>query len=112
MARRVKNPPAKKETQVWSLGWDDPLEKGWLPTPVFCPGECHGQMNLVGGSPRGHKESGMTEWFTRTHIHTLSMKLNGRLEICQVYSRAITILFLKRELPQRHYFLNVSWIMF
>ena len=24
----VKNPPAMWETQVWSLGWEDPLEKG------------------------------------------------------------------------------------
>ena len=24
----VKNPPAMQETQVQSLGWEDPLEKG------------------------------------------------------------------------------------
>ena len=24
----VKNPPAMEETQVQSLGWEDPLEKG------------------------------------------------------------------------------------
>ena len=23
----VKNPPAMQDTQVWSLGWEDPLEK-------------------------------------------------------------------------------------
>ena len=23
----VKNPPAMRETWVWSLGWEDPLEK-------------------------------------------------------------------------------------
>ena len=28
MAQLVKNPPAMQETQVWSLGWEDPLEKG------------------------------------------------------------------------------------
>ena len=28
VAQTVKNPPAKQETQVWSLGWEDPLEKG------------------------------------------------------------------------------------
>ena len=28
MAQTVKNPPAVQETQVWSLGWEDPLEKG------------------------------------------------------------------------------------
>ena len=42
----------------------------WLPTPVFLPGESHGQKSLVGYSPRGHKESDTTEWLTLSHIHT------------------------------------------
>ena len=33
----------------------------WQPTPVFLPGKSHGRRNLVGYSPRGHKESDMTE---------------------------------------------------
>ena len=28
VAQRVKNLPAMQETQVQSLGWEDPLEKG------------------------------------------------------------------------------------
>ena len=28
MSKMVKNPPAKQETWVWLLGWEDPLEKG------------------------------------------------------------------------------------
>ena len=28
MAQLVKNPPAMRETWVWSLGWEGPLEKG------------------------------------------------------------------------------------
>ena len=28
MAQELKNPPATQETQVRSLGWEDPLEKG------------------------------------------------------------------------------------
>ena len=28
MAQLVKNPPARQETCVRSLGWEDPLEKG------------------------------------------------------------------------------------
>ena len=38
-----------------------PWRKKWQPTPVFLPGESHGQRNLVGYSPWGHKESDMTE---------------------------------------------------
>ena len=32
-----------------------PLEKGWLPTPVFLPGESHGQKSLVSYNPWGCK---------------------------------------------------------
>ena len=32
-----------RETWVRSLGWEDPLEKGRLPTLVFWPGEFHRQ---------------------------------------------------------------------
>ena len=28
VAQRVKHLPAMQETQIWSLGWEDPLEKG------------------------------------------------------------------------------------
>ena len=57
----VKNLPAVWETQVQSLGWEDPLEREWLPTLVFLPGEFHGQRSLVGYSPWGRKELDMTE---------------------------------------------------
>ena len=33
----------------------------WQPTPVFLPGESHGQRNLVGFGPWRLKESDMTE---------------------------------------------------
>ena len=65
MAWRLKRPPAMQETQVQSLGWEDPLEKE-MATPVFLPGESHGWRSLVGYSPRGCKESDMTE---RLHFH-------------------------------------------
>ena len=38
-SQMVKNLPAMQETRVGSLVWEDPLEKGSLPTPVFLPGE-------------------------------------------------------------------------
>ena len=41
--------------------WNVVEIKGWQPTPVFLPGKSHGQKNLVGSSPQGCKESGMTE---------------------------------------------------
>ena len=36
----------------------------WQPTPVFLPGESHGQRSLVGYSPWGGKESDTTEQLT------------------------------------------------
>ena len=57
----VKNLHAMQETQVRSLGWEDPLERAWQPTPVFLPGESHGQGSPAGYSPWGLKESDMTE---------------------------------------------------
>ena len=47
---------------VGSLGWEDALEKEMAtPTPVFLPGEFHGQRSLAGYIPWGCKESGTTE---------------------------------------------------
>ena len=59
----VKDPPAMQETQVQSLGWEDPLKKGMAttPTPVFLSGEFSGQRSLVGYSSWGCKESDVTE---------------------------------------------------
>ena len=50
----------------WRPGFDPwvgkiPRRRAWQPTPVFLPGESHGQRSLGGYSPWGHKDSGMTE---------------------------------------------------
>ena len=37
-----------------------PWRMKWKPTPVFLPGESHGQRSLAGYSPWSRKESGMT----------------------------------------------------
>ena len=50
VAQMVKNLPAKQETQVQSLHWED-LEEGMAPMPVFLLGEFHGQRRLAGYSP-------------------------------------------------------------
>ena len=66
VAQTVKNLPAMWETQVPSLGWEDPLEKEMQPTPVFLPRESYGQRRLEGYSLWGHKETDMTERVTHT----------------------------------------------
>ena len=64
VAQLVKNPPAKQETPVPLLGWEDPSSRKWQPTPIFLPGAFHGQRSLVGYSPWGRKESDVTELLT------------------------------------------------
>ena len=70
MAQMVKHLPAMQETRVQFLGQEEPLEKAMAPTPVFLPGESHGQRSLEGYSPWDHKESDMIERLTHTHTHT------------------------------------------
>ena len=38
----------------------------WQSTPVFLPGESHGQRSLAGYNPQGCKESDVTEQLTLT----------------------------------------------
>ena len=45
----VKNLP-KQETQVLSLGWEDPWMRAWQSTLVFLCRESHGQRSLAGYS--------------------------------------------------------------
>ena len=52
---------ATEEMQFLPLGWEVPLEEAWQPTPVFLPGESHGQRSLAGYRPQGHKEMDMIE---------------------------------------------------
>ena len=65
VAPAVKNLPAdagdikRRSFDPWvgKILW----RRAWQPTPVFLPGEFHGQRSLVGYSLWGRKESDMTE---------------------------------------------------
>ena len=51
----VKNPHAKQETQVPSLGREDPLEKEMVTHSRILAWRIPGQRNLAGYSPWGRK---------------------------------------------------------
>ena len=58
----VNNPPASSGDvrdmgAIRMIAW----RRAWQPTPVFLPGESHGQGRLVGYSLWGRKESDTTE---------------------------------------------------
>ena len=57
VTQMVKDLTAMQETWVRFLGWEDPWRRAWQPTPVFLPGESHGQRSLASYSPWGCKES-------------------------------------------------------
>ena len=75
MALVVKNPPANAEG-IREMGQEDPLEEGIQPTPIFLPGESHGQRNLLGYSPWDHKESYMVEVTLQASISLCVCLLN------------------------------------
>ena len=61
MAQMVKNPPIMQKPRFDPWVKEIPYRREWQPTPVFLPGEFHGQRRLVGCSPPDHKELDMTE---------------------------------------------------
>ena len=44
----VNNPPAKQETWVPPMAWEDPLGKGKATYSSILAGKSHGQRNLAG----------------------------------------------------------------
>ena len=50
----------------------------WQPTPVFLPGESHGQRSLVGYSRWGCKALVVTEWLTFSISHFYSRKQTNK----------------------------------
>ena len=69
----VKNPcqcRRRKRRGFDAWGRKIPWRRKWQPTLVFLLGEFHGQRNLGGYSPWGHKELGTTEQLSTAHTHT------------------------------------------
>ena len=65
LGNSVKNLPATQDT--WFDPWvRDPWRRKWQPTPVFLPGEFHGQRSPTGCNPWGYKEWALIEWLVHT----------------------------------------------
>ena len=72
----VNNPPVVQEMcgfhpWVRKIPW----RRTWQPTPVFLPGESHGQRSLAGYSPQDQKELDM-EKAMAPHSSTLAWKIS------------------------------------
>ena len=55
----------------------------WQPTPVFLPGESHGQRSLVDYSPQGRKEWDTTERVC-VHMHTQTLTHTNKTVIPRI----------------------------
>ena len=71
-----------------------PQRRAWQPTPVFLPGESHGQRSLVGYSPQGHTELDTTMWLT------LSLSPSLGRAICFVQSTSLNVTFIQNILTR------------
>ena len=85
MSWKEKHPPFDKHSHLRTFSiqgtrWNHALEEPWVreilwrkeweSTPVFLPGEFHGQRSLAGCSSWGHKSSWGHYWTANTHTHT------------------------------------------
>ena len=52
-------PPLGNKSVVYKTHFKIPWRRAWQPTPVFLPGESHGERSLAGYSPWGCKELDM-----------------------------------------------------
>ena len=88
----VKKPSAEAEDagrlrfspQVGKMPW----RRTWQPTPVFLPGESHGQGSLAGYSPGGQKQSDTIEQ-PSTHPQTLNVSESKVLKLFSLGLQAL-----------------------
>ena len=84
----------------------------WQPTPVFLPGEFHGQRSLVGCSLCGHKELDTTEQLTHIHTH-ISIYLSIYLSVClYIYTHTYTHTYIIHIYYKYVYIFKYAYILF
>ena len=79
VAQMVKNLPAVQETQVHSLGWEDPLEKEMATQSSVLPWEIPWMEEPGRLQPRGLQTIGHN-WVTNIHMHTHTHQNHTRPE--------------------------------
>ena len=84
-AQLVKNLPVMQETWVWSLGWEDPLEKRKAAHPSIIPWRIPWAEEPGDYSPWGHK--GLDTTNTHTDLDTFHMKVEVTQVASQTWSR-------------------------
>ena len=90
VAQMVKNLPAMKETQVWSLSQEDALEKEIIHSSILV-WRISGQRSLAGCSQWSRKESDPTEQLTFSLSHILYLIFPGTYMV--IYNYTFNIYF-------------------
>ena len=81
-----------KSHRFYAWVWKIPWRRKWQPTPIFLPGESHGQRSLVGS--QGCRESDRTGRITHTHTHTHTHTLIWLIwKICKEVSHLLHLGF-------------------
>ena len=80
-----------------------PGEGKWQPTPLFLPGELHGQRSFAGYSSWGHKESYMTHWLILLLPHIFWIRKLSSIDFKYV-SSLLHILTLEEYSMKQHIF--------
>ena len=107
VAQLVKNPPAIRETWVWSLGWEDCLEEVEQPTLVFLPWESPwteepGGLQSMGLQRVGH------DWVTK-HAHTHTEEIWMANKHLRRYPASLTTRKMWVETPVKYYFPSINY---
>ena len=80
-----------------------PWRREWQPTPVFLPGESHGQRILGGYHPWGHKELDSTEQLTLCRpegflsLLLMELKLKGLWEPVKILTSYLNVISRERK---------------
>ena len=92
-AMTVKNPPAMGEIWVWSLGWEDPLEKGMATHSSILAWRIPWTEEPGGLQSMGWRRAGY-DWATDTHTHAMNLGSWGTVYKSHILSKFDTLLFL------------------
>ena len=82
MAKTVKNLPTMPEIRFNPWVRKIPGKREWQSTPVFLPGQSHGQKSLAGYSPWGCKKSNLTEWLHKKQGGLVNFRDNFGSGLC------------------------------
>ena len=92
-----------QETWLRSRGREDPLQEVWQPTPVFLPGDSHGQRSLAGCNPWG-AESDTTERLSSDSYlaHQLGLSIRRHSQSVVICGNSLHKVSKHRQADHRH----------